>query len=81
MTILVYVTGNEFLTSETIRKGFATQDIVLPCSGEVIAEAGYVYSFVISRLLAQTEHMPSDCWQGIAVCAECPIYNWRRETL
>jgi len=73
MTILIYVRDND-----TISKGYATKDIVLPCSGEVIAEAGIVPVPVVERILAQTEHMPSACWEGKADCDNCPVYAWRR---
>jgi len=72
MSILVYV------DCELPHAGFATQDVVLPCSGEVLATAGFVHPFDVSRILAQTEHMPEECWQRQADCDKCPVYDWRR---
>jgi len=72
MAILIYVRDND-----TISKGFATEDIVLPCSGEVIADTGEV---IVERILAQVEHMPEACWQGKADCDNCPVYAWRNKS-
>jgi hypothetical protein len=89
MTILVYTermavreeAGRLYLEI-AIERAFATADIVLPCSGEVIAEAGTVSPLTVNRALIAHGTIPQACWEGkntLTECQECWKAEQKRE--